>query len=290
MKKIISALLVAALLCAGDVYLTQTNFIAYSDYFVKNDFEITQYKHPEKVWDKVFFGNSVVISSFMEDESTSGYINLGLDYGVVTDLRDMLRQKQIRIGSELVIGLNYLTLYDDFDTNPTYIWHKKPYQPYAYFERDRFYPMITDGFSKLLNGESPLPFKYLPQEKSVYHGRVARGAMEDKLREYENEYFNQPIEKFSENLDALEWVIQYCQDRGILVRAVWMPWNTDYEIPPLLKEVKSEARKIFDKYDVELKDMETECPPEWFYDTGHLNYDVGSPAFTKKIDKWLNGE
>lgn len=36
----------------------------------------------------------------------------------------MIEKKHINIGSELVIGLNYLTLYDEFETNPTYIWHK----------------------------------------------------------------------------------------------------------------------------------------------------------------------
>ena len=160
MKKIVTIIAIVLAIAVGDLALTYNNFIVNSDYFVKNDFEITQYKHPEKVWDKVFFGNSVVISAYMEDKSSKGYVNLGLDYGVVTDLWEMIEKKHINIGSELVIGLNYLTLYDEFETNPTYIWHKKLYEPYAYFERDRFYPMITDGFDKLLNGESPLPVSY----------------------------------------------------------------------------------------------------------------------------------
>lgn len=171
MKKIVTIIAIVLAIAVGDLALTYNNFIVNSDYFVKNDFEITQYKHPEKVWDKVFFGNSVVISAYMEDKSSKGYVNLGLDYGVVTDLWEMIEKKHINIGSELVIGLNYLTLYDEFETNPTYIWHKKLYEPYVYFERDRFYPMITDGFDKLLNGESPLPYKYLPQEKHIYSWR-----------------------------------------------------------------------------------------------------------------------
>ena len=69
MKKVISiiAVVLAALVC--DLALTYNNFIVRSDYFVKNDFEITQCKHPEKTWDKVFFGNSVVISAYDEDKS-----------------------------------------------------------------------------------------------------------------------------------------------------------------------------------------------------------------------------
>ena len=61
MKKVLAIIAVAIAIFAADIALTHTNFIKDSDYFVKNDFEITEHKHPEKVWDKVFFGNSVVI-------------------------------------------------------------------------------------------------------------------------------------------------------------------------------------------------------------------------------------
>lgn len=287
MKKIAAIIAVVIAIAVGDLALTYNNFIADSDYFVKNDFEITQCKHPEKVWDKVFFGNSVVISSYIEEQSTSGYINLGLDYGVVTDLWEMIEKRHINIGSELVIGLNYLTLYDEFETNPTYIWHKELYVPYAYFERDRFYPVITDGFDKLLKGQNPLPYKYLPQEKHVYHGAMSDRALADAMARYEEEFFNLPTEKFEKNIEALEKVINYCNENNIRVRAVWMPWNPKYEQPALLGEVRAMADSVFNKYNVEVLDLENELPAEYFYDTGHLNYDVGSPKFTEMIDQWL---
>ncbi len=287
MKKIAAIIAVVIAIAVGDLALTYNNFIADSDYFVKNDFEITQCKHPEKVWDKVFFGNSVVISSYIEEQSTSGYINLGLDYGVVTDLWEMIEKRHINIGSELVIGLNYLTLYDEFETNPTYIWHKELYVPYAYFERDRFYPIITDGFDKLLKGQNPLPYKYLPQEKHVYHGAMSDRALADAMARYEEEFFNLPTEKFEKNIEALEKVINYCNENNIRVRAVWMPWNPKYEQPALLGEVRAMADAVFNKYNVEVLDLENELPAEYFYDTGHLNYDVGSPKFTEMIDQWL---
>ena len=287
MKKIAAIIAVVIAIAVGDLALTYNNFIADSDYFVKNDFEITQCKHPEKVWDKVFFGNSVVISSYIEEQSKSGYINLGLDYGVVTDLWEMIEKRHINIGSELVIGLNYLTLYDEFETNPTYIWHKELYVPYAYFERDRFYPIITDGFDKLLKGQNPLPYKYLPQEKHVYHGAMSDRALADAMARYEEEFFNLPTEKFEKNIEALEKVINYCNENNIRVRAVWMPWNPKYEQPALLGEVRAMADAVFNKYNVEVLDLENELPAEYFYDTGHLNYDVGSPKFTEMIDQWL---
>ena len=66
-----------------------------------------------------------------------------------------------------------------------------------------------------------------------------------------------------------------------------MPWNTKLEQPELLGEVKAMANEVFDKYNVEVLDMETALSPECFYDTGHLNYDVGSAIFTQKIDECL---
>lgn len=217
----------------------------------------------------------------------SGYINLGLDYGVVTDLWEMIEKRHINIGSELVIGLNYLTLYDEFETNPTYIWHKELYVPYAYFERDRFYPIIENGFNNLRKGQNPLPYKYLPQEKHVYHGAMSDAALADAMERYEEEFFNLPTEKFAKNIDALEKVINYCNENNIRVRAVWMPWNPKYAQPALLGEVRAMADAVFNKYNVEVLDLENELPAEYFYDTGHLNYDVGSLKFTEMIDQWL---
>lgn len=287
MKKLAMIIAVIFAAAACDLALTYNNFIKDSDYFVKNDFEITQNHHPEEVWDKVFFGNSVVISSYIEEESASGYINLGLDYGVVSDLRQMIEKRHINIGSELVIGLNYLTLYDEFDTNPTYIWHKKLYEPYAYFERDRFCPLITNGFDKLLKRENPLPFKYLPQEKHVYHGALSKGALDEVMQRYETEFFNLPMEKFQKNLNDLEKVLDYCEKNNIRVRAVWMPWNPDYAKPELLDKVREAATDIFNARSIELYNLEDALPPEYFYDTGHLNYDVGSPKFTAIMNDWL---
>ena len=285
-KKLLALIIVLSVFVL-DYYLAHDNFITRSSIFVKNDFEITQQDHPEKVWDKVFFGNSVVISAYMEDKSSSGYINCGLDYGVVTDLWEMIDKGYIHIGSELVIGLNYLTLYDDFDTNPTYIWHKKWYQPYVYFERDRFYPLITGCFDRFLKGESVPPMHYTDQKKAVYHGRVSDTALKEKFEEFNDEFFNKSLDTYSENFTALENVIEYCQENNIRVRGVHMPWNPMFEKPQLVRDVHEKADEIFDRYGVEVLNLEDEFPSEAFYDTGHLNYDVGAPKFTELIDQWL---
>lgn len=285
--KILLSIIVLVAFFAVDYGLCINNFIADSNIFVKNDFEITQQDHPEEIWDKVFFGNSVVISGYMESKSNSDYINCGLDYGVLTDLWEMIDKGYIKIGSELVLGLNYLTFYDDFDTNPTYIWHKKWYQPYAYFERDRFYPLITGCFTRLINGESVPPMTYINQAKAVYHGRVSDTALKKKMEEYKTEFFSKPIEDYSENLAALKKIIEYCNENDIRVRAVHMPWNSQFQKPQIVKDVHYAADKIFSEYDIEVLNLEDEFETECFYDTGHLNYDVGSPKFTERIDKWL---
>lgn len=285
--KISVAVLVTASLFATDYYLTHNNFITDSNIFVKNDFEITQHNHPEKVWDKVFFGNSVVISAYLEDKSSSEYINCGLDYGVVTDLWEMIDEGYITLGSELVIGLNYLTLYDEFETNPTYIWHKKWYQPYTYFERDRFYPLITGCFKRLLNGENIPPMTYTYQNKAVYHGRVSEAALASKFEEYQEEFFNKPIDDYSKNLAALKKTVDYCIKNDIHMRVVWMPWNPLFEKPQLVQDVKTAANSILTECNIEVLDWEDQFGEEYFYDTGHLNYDVGSEKFTKLIDEWL---
>ncbi len=290
MKKIGKVIITLCILCAlifCDSWFAHSRLITDSNIFVKNDFEITQFDHPEKVWDKVFFGNSVVISAFMEEESISGYINLGLDYGVVTDLWEMIDEGYIDIGSELVIGLNYLTLYDNFDTNPTYIWHKEWYQPYAYFQRDRFYPLITGCFERLINGESVPPMTYTYQDKAVYHGKIEDSALREKFNEYEELFFNKTLDDYQKNFEALEKVIEYCNDNNIHVRVVHMPWNPDFHKPQLVQDVHAETDKILQKYGVEALNLEDSLATEYFYDTGHLNYDVGSPVFTKMIDEWL---
>lgn len=285
-KKCLLLLLVLAAF-AGDLALSHSRLIVNSSIFVKNDFEITQHDHPEMVWDKVFFGNSVVISAYMEDKSGSGYINCGLDDGVVTDLERLLKRRYMRVGSELVIGLNYLTLYDDFETNPTYIWHKELWQPYAYFERDRFYPLITGCFERLINGESVPPMTYSYQNKNVYHGRVADAALQDKMELYQTMFFDKPLSDYSENLKALEEVIKFCAVEKIRLRAVWMPWNPSCEKPQLVKDVRTAAEELLESYNIETLDLEDEFGEECFYDSGHLNYDVGSEKFTRIIDEWL---
>ena len=76
-----------------DMALTNSRVIEKSSLFNHNDFEKTLLAHEgATVYDKIFYGNSVVISSYVEWASDSGYANFGIDYGVMGDLRDMLER------------------------------------------------------------------------------------------------------------------------------------------------------------------------------------------------------
>ena len=63
---------------------------------------------------------------------------------------EILDGGHITIGSELVLALNWGALSDIMDTNPTYEWHRKWYEPYFYFQRDRIAGLITDTFNALM--------------------------------------------------------------------------------------------------------------------------------------------
>ena len=148
-----------------------------------NDYEVTRTNHPEETWDKVFFGNSSVISAYREDTSTADYVNLGMDYAVVTDLWKLLKQGHIQVGSELVIGLNLFTLYDDFDTNPAYIWHRRPLEPYSYFHRDKLMRIMKEIAVLLKTARHKYTIHNPPAKLSYYHSTTSQNCKK-KAGEY----------------------------------------------------------------------------------------------------------
>lgn len=273
----------------SDVFLTFTDPVSHSAYFPKNDFEITKMKHPEKVWDKVFYGSSVVVNSYIEEESRSGYYNLGISYGTVSDIYEMIEKKYITVGSELVIGLNDVTFVDWLDTNPTYPWHKKWYQHYVYFRRDNICPFLKDAFSNVMAKKNPFaePLYTNPGKLYVY------GALSDEELEKSNESM---LERFGgctvdkdcrKNFADLEKLIKICKKKNIRLRAVWMPWNPSVEVYDFAKQVQARANEIFDKNGIEVLDMTNAMAKECFYDIGHMDYGWGASQFTKKIEPFL---
>lgn len=253
--------------------------------FILNDYEIVRRAHSEEVWDKVFFGNSIVISAYLEDESESGYVNLGVDYGVATDLWDMLRKGEIRIGSELVLGLNDLTLYDKFPTNPAYPWHRKPLEPFLYFYRDRLKVLFTETAAQVFTGFSPEYGKYASQERSYYYGSLSQNKLDEKAAS--SPYLSLPMEDFEENFAALENIADWCGRNGVRLRLLWMPLNPDFEVPKSTLAVKARTEAFCQRMGLEFKDWSDALDRSCFYDFGHLNHEYGAHVFTKEIDPWL---
>lgn len=256
-----------------------TPYLIHSGKFVLNDFELTRRDHPEQVWDKVFFGNSVVISAYREEVSDNGYVNLGLDYGVVRDLWEMLQKGNIQIGSELVIGLSDLTLYDKFETHPTYPWHQDWYEPYAYFQRDRLRLTVENTlFRREWEDHSA-------RQKIHYSGSMSSEELAAKIET--SRYVNLPIEDFEENFACLSKVSDYCEKNGIRLRCVWMPVNPEVEISAETRAVYDRVAAICEEKNVEFLDLERALDVDCFYDIGHLNYEYGAYRFMEVIAPWL---
>ncbi len=249
-----------------------------------NDYEITRANHSEEVWDKVFFGNSAVISAYREDVSESGYVNFGMDYAVVTDLWQILKQGHIEIGSELVIGLNLFALYDDFDTNPAYIWHRKALEPYAYFHRDKLLQMMKDTVKPLLGREVP---DYPAGEKILYYGSLSDAQLQEKMAGYNEKYFNLPMEDFQENIKALDSIARWCEEHNVRLRILWMPFNPSVERPERMLELKERVNDWCLEQGVTVEDLTDALDENCFHDAGHLNYEYGAYVFTKEVDQWL---
>ncbi len=273
-----------------DMLLTFADPVGKSTLFVKNDFEKIKLTHPEEVYEKVFYGNSVVISAFIEEESKSGYVNMGMDYGTVEDLSKILERNMVSIGTDLVVGANYLTFLDTLDTNPTYPWHRKVYEPYLYFQRDRLHPFIINGIGNILKGENFVTGRHTNLDRYVYYGVLPDEEIDKKIEGYKELYWNRGIECYEKNYKALQNVIYYCKERDIELRFVWFPWNSYIAKPESVIAVEEKAKKIMGHNNIEYIDLADAFGKECFHDLGHLNYELGAVEFTKEIDKWLNRE
>lgn len=272
----------------SDVILTSLDPFKHSLYLAKNDFEVTELEHPEKVWDKVFFGSSVVVASFIEEESKSGYINSGVVYGTVSDIYNMMKKREINIGSDLVIAVNDIAFLDTLDTNPTYIWHKKWYQHYLFFQRDKLHPVFEKGVENLANAKPIFDgIKVKDAKKTLSFGRLSDEELEENRIKMLERFGHLTLDDCKGNFEDLEKLIKLCEKKDIRLRAIWMPWNPKIEKYKFVYDVMQEANRIFEENSIEVYDMTDMFSPENFYDIGHMNYEVGAPRFTKLVDEFL---
>lgn len=266
-----------------------TPYIRSSGQVFLNCYEIVRRDNPEKVWDKVFFGSSVVISSYREEESTSGYINAGLNCGLVSDLWAMIKKNEIKIGSELVIAFNsVLSLYDDFMPDPTNPWKRKWYEPYCYFQRDRLRMLVKNAVLTYIFKDNKLNRPYLNQRRELYFGAMSNQELRDKLSsERFKVYSNLKFTNLKENMKALRCLTDYCKRNKIRLRFVWIDPNPQVEMFPISKEVYTFIKNYAKENEIEILDLSGKFDEECYYDQAHLNYEYGSHVFTEVIDPWL---
>lgn len=284
-----NAFLIALLLSflAANGLLETWDPVGRFDVFSKNDYQKTLHDHPEPAWRKAFFGNSSVVAAYDARNSSAGYVNLGMNYGKITDLDAMLRKGLIDVEEELLIGLNLFTFMDDLPTDPSYPWHQKWYEPYLYFYRDKLSAAAEKYAVPLLKGE-PLEINLKKlYAKELYYGTLDDEELGKKIAEYKSKYYVKTLDDFRNNLNALDDVIGYAKDNGIRVKVLWMPWNSGaLPNPDYVDEIKAEVQAKLSAAGIDYTDWTDKFEREHFHDLGHLNFKHGRPLFTKELDQW----
>ncbi|WP_426450554.1 hypothetical protein ACP26L_00740 [Paenibacillus sp. S-38] len=262
--------------------------------FYKNDFTKTVYHHLGLTHGPVFYGNSAVTGAYIEPEAKkSPLIEMGLSYGKLTDLKAILEQERFRVEDQLVIGIDVHTMIDSLETDPTYQWFKKPYQPYLYTYRDYFRDSGTELARQLYTGAVELdPAKllaYQPRwiDKELYFGHKTDEELRKKWAEYDERFGWMGEPDYRENLAALDWILAYAKERSLPLRVVWMPWNRGYEVPRYMPGLQQEVNARLQAAGVPVLDKLQGYDPALFHDLVHLSRQEGAPVFTKEVDAWL---
>lgn len=286
-------LILLLLFLAADLAAAWWNPMETSRRFYKNDFTKTLYHHDWARSGPVFFGNSAVTGAYMEDKSSHPLVEMGLSYGKITDLKAILEQNLYQVKDELVLGIDVHTMIDSMQTDPTYQWFKKPYEPYLYRYRDYMRDSGTEAVRNLYKGVVELDRSrltaYEPRwiDKELYFGRKDHTWMSGRWTYYDDLWGSLQLEDFRDNLDALEWVADYAERHGLAFRVVWMPWNKDFAKPPYVEPLKAEANRILQARRVPVLDVMDRYEAKHFHDLVHLNREDGAPLFTKEVDEWL---
>jgi len=286
------SLAAAFLLC--DAAVAAWDPMAHSLRFEKDDFTKTLMHHQ---WDRsgpVFFGNSAVTGAYMEDRARVPLVEMGMAYGKITDLEQILRRGLYRPEGQLVIGIDVHTMLDRMQTDPRFPWARPWYQPYLYYYRDYFKDAIGEwarnAWAAARQGKIDF-HTYTPRwtDKELYFGRESPEQLKKDWERYERNYNWMTVDDCQNNIEALQWVIGYAAKRGLSLKVVWMPLNPDpaYPQPPYWKPLKARVNALLEANGVPTLDLSDAFPPEHFHDLVHLNRETGAPAFTKELDEWL---
>jgi hypothetical protein len=253
--------------------------------FYKNDFTKTLYHHGWTRSGPVFFGNSSVTGAYMEDKSSHPLVEMGLSYGKLTDLQQILKRRLYDVQGELVVGIDVHTMIDSLETDPTYQWLKPWYQPYVYAYRDYFRDSGEEFLRNALKGSLAYQPRWI--DKELYFGQKPDDWLRDKWKDYDKRFGWMTLKDFQHNLDALQWVIDYAAQHKLPLRVIWMPWRQGYEHPAYVPTLKAEVNKRLQAAHVPTLDLMDRYPGKYFHDLVHLNREEGAPLFTKEVDAWL---
>lgn len=287
-------LLLAAGFLLVNALLAHWDPMSKSRRFYKDDFTKTLYHHQ---WDRsgpVFFGNSAVTGAYMEDRATHPLVEMGLSYGKLTDLQQILGQGLYTVEDQLVVGIDAHTMLDQLTTDPTYPWFKPWYQPYLYFYRsylkDSGLEFVRNAWNGVKRGELDL-HTYEPRwiDKELYFGRNTPEQLKADWDRYEKLFNWMTLADMRDNLDALDWVIAYARREQLPLKLVLMPLNPDpaYPQPAYWKPLKEHVLKTAQAAGVPVLDVSNAYGTDKFHDLVHLNREDGAPQFTREVDAWL---
>lgn len=262
--------------------------------FEKDDFTKTLFHHQ---WDRsgpVFFGNSAVTGAYMEDKARQPLVEMGMSYGKITDLREILQRGLYEPQEQLVIGIDVHTMLDQMQTDPRFPWARPWYSPYLYYYRDYFQDAggewLRNAWAAARRGQ--LDFHtYEPRwiDKELYFGREPAEQLKLDLQRYETNYYWMTPADMADNLAALDWVIDYAKRQALPLKVVWMPLNPDpaYPQPAYWKQLRERVGATLSTNGIPVLDLANAFPPEDFHDLVHLNRETGAPKFTAEVDRWL---
>lgn len=286
-------LLVIAFLLV-DAFVAWLDPMTNSRRFEKDDFTKSVFHHNLDRSGPVFFGNSSVTGAYMEDKAQLPLVEMGMSYGKITDLREILRRGLYEPRQELVVGIDVHTMLDRMQTDPRFPWSKPWYSPYLYYYRDYFQDAgkewLRNAWTAAKQGKVDFS-TYEPRwiDKELYFGREPADQLKKDWQRYEDNYNWMTLDDMSANLEALDWVIGYAKQHDLPLKIVWMPLNPDpaYPQPPYWKPLKDRVGETLQANAIPVLDLSDAFKPDEFHDLVHLNRETGAPKFTAEVDRWL---
>jgi hypothetical protein len=227
-----------------------------------------------------------VTAAYIEEQSSSGLVEMGMSYGKITDLKQILSRSLYHVQGQLVVGIDVHTMLDKLPTDDTYVWFKPWYQPYLFYYRAYFRDSGGEFLRNLLHGSLAYEPRWI--DKELYYGHQSDEEMQAKWDDYDKRFGWMTVEDdLRDNVNALAWVIDYAKQHDIPLKVIWMPWDKAFPLPPYVDPLRQKVNAMLTAADIPTLDLMQHYEPIYFSDLVHLNREEGAPLFTKEVDQWL---